>query len=173
MSKKKLIISGIIVFVIILIVSLLVAVAVPSKKAHISAEYSITYEVGKNGDVYDYIVYNLLISNESEQALINFDVDITLDEQMNEFTPLQRFLTEPTNLQAFDTQNKNRNKIIYTKKAAINKLSSMKKEQIEKLNSIYPNLKLEMSWFGGSKEVLLNRNNLTNSSVLDLTKVTQ
>ncbi len=92
---------------------------------------------------------------------------------MKEFTPLQKFITEPIYLRAFDSQKINQNKIMYSKKSAIAKLSSMKKDQVERLNGIYPNLKIKMSWFGGSKDVSLSKNDLTNSSVLDLTKITQ
>jgi hypothetical protein len=175
MNKKKfLIIGGSVGFlIIILVASLLYAITVSDKKAKISAEYSIAFEVGKEGETSDFIVYSVLVSNESEKPLVNFNVDITLDEQMKEFTPLQKFITEPIYLRAFDSQKINQNKIMYSKKSAIAKLSSMKKEQVERLNGIYPNLKIKMSWFGGSKDVSLSKNDLTNSSVLDLTKITQ
>ncbi|TNJ61930.1 hypothetical protein FE784_33255 [Paenibacillus hemerocallicola] len=171
MKNKKIFIGGSLAVVIAVIASLIYTITVFSNNAHIRVEYSITYEAGKTDEGKDYIVYNLVLSNESAKALINFDADISLDDQMKEFTQLLSFITEPMNLPAKDSKNLNRNKIIYSKKTAINKFSSMNKEQIEKLNNIYSNIKIDMSWIGGKREVSLSKNDLINGSILDLTEI--
>lgn len=139
--------------------------SVTSAQAQFDITYTVHYVKEENTS---FLAYELIVENLSNHPLYNFDAEISLADEMHQYTPINKMGTAPLKMLSAPLKDSDDNVIVFSQMALLLEYDNLTVDEMKELDTFYADLSVKLSWKGGSKEFKLTKVDLAGDSTLTL-----